>query len=93
MENISEHSFERFEIFKNNAACQEAFNRANKILGLISRNFVFKTIDTIRNLYTTLVHPHLEYGVQFGSPHYRNYLKKLVREREYNEEQPNESPS
>ena len=41
--------------FKFSKQCQEACSKANNILGLISINFGFKTIETIRNLYTTLV--------------------------------------
>ena len=45
--------------------CIAAYNKANRILGLISRNFSYKTKEVIRTLYVSLVRPHLEYCVQF----------------------------
>ena len=54
-----------------------ACNKANRILGLISRNFSYKTIETVRSLYTALVRPHLEFAVQFWSPHYKKDIAKI----------------
>ena len=55
---------------KVSSQCMAAYNKANRILGLISRNFSYKTIEIIRTLYVSLVRPHLEYCVQFWSPHF-----------------------
>ena len=45
--------------------CVEAANKANKVLGFISRTFDYKSKDVILPLYKSLVRPHLEYAVQF----------------------------
>ncbi len=42
--------------------CVNAANKANKILGFIKRNFLYKNKDVILPLYTSLVRPH---SVQF----------------------------
>ena len=44
---------------------------ANRVLGLIARNFRYKNKELIHPLYKSLVHPHLEHAVQFWSPHLR----------------------
>ncbi len=48
--------------------CVDAANKANKMLGFIKRNFLFKNKDVILPLYTSLVRHHLEYAVHFWSP-------------------------
>ena len=57
----------------------EATNKANKILGFISRTFDYKSKDIILPLYKSLVRPHLEYCVQFWSPAYRKDIEALER--------------
>ena len=37
-------------------------NTANRILGLIKRTFTYLDEEIMRQLYTALVRPHLEYG-------------------------------
>lgn len=59
--------------------CNIAYNKANKILGMVSRNFSYKTKETVKLLYTSMVRPHLEYAVQFWSPHYQKDIEKLER--------------
>ncbi len=54
--------------FKFSQQCKDAAGKANRILALISF-FFFKNNDIISALYTSLVRPHLEYAVQFLSPH------------------------
>ncbi len=44
--------------------CKDAAGKANRMLGFINRNISFKTKDVILPLYTSLVRPHLEYGLQ-----------------------------
>ena len=44
--------------------CIEAVKKANKMLGLIKRNFQDKSKDTVMPLYKSLVRPHLEYCCQ-----------------------------
>ncbi len=57
--------------------CSAASRKANTILGFIARNFDCKTPEVITRLYTSLVRPHLEYAVQFWSPHYVKDINKL----------------
>ncbi len=47
------------------------------MLGFINRNFSFKNKDIIVPLYISLVRPHLEYAVQFWSPHHTKDITKL----------------
>ena len=58
---------------------QASFNKANRVLGFIARNFTFKSKEIIIPLYLSLVRPHLEYAVQFWSPHLRKDIVKLER--------------
>ncbi len=57
--------------------CKEAADKANRMLGFIKRNFSFKNKDIILPLYNRLVRPHLEYAVQFWSPHLAKDIAKL----------------
>ena len=57
--------------------CKEAAAKANRMLGFIKRNFTFKSKDIILPLYISLVRPHLEYAVQFWSPHHEKDIAKL----------------
>lgn len=40
----------------------KAISKANQILGLIRRTFMYMDISIMRQLFTSLVRPHLEYG-------------------------------
>jgi hypothetical protein len=42
---------------------------ANRILGMISRTFTYKSADIVVLLYKSLVRPHLDYCVQTWRPH------------------------
>ena len=45
-------------------------SKSRKILGLLFRRFYrFSSIDTIRQLYISLVRPHLEYACHVWAPH------------------------
>ena len=39
-----------------------ATSKANKVLGLISREYEYLDAVSLKSLYTSLVRPHLEYG-------------------------------
>ena len=51
--------------------CVKVRNRANRMLGFISRSVSNRTEKVILQLYFMLVRPHLDYTVQFWSPSYR----------------------
>ncbi len=57
--------------------CVDAANKVKRMLGFVKRNFSLKNKDVILLLYTSLVRPHLEYAVQFWSPHYAKDIAKL----------------
>ncbi len=49
--------------------CKEAAGKANRMLGFIKRNFFFKNKDILLPLHNSLFRLHLQYAVQFWSPH------------------------
>ena len=49
-------------------------NKANSMMGLIRRSFIFLNENTFKTLYRAIVRPHLEYGNDVWSPN----LKKDV---------------
>ncbi len=57
--------------------CKEAAGKANRMLGFIKRSFSFKNKDIILPLYNSLVRQHLQYAVQFWSPHLAKDIAKL----------------
>ena len=57
--------------------CISARNKANRILGLISRTVTIRTSEVILRLYLALVRPHLDYAIQFWSLYYRMDIKRL----------------
>ena len=58
-------------------AISSAALKANRILGMIKRNFVDRSSDTIITLYKSLVRPHLEYCSQIWSPHLMKDIKLI----------------
>ncbi len=58
--------------------CKDAMSKADRMLGFINSNFSFNNKDIIRPLYISLVRPHLEYAVQFWSPHHTKNIAKLA---------------
>ena len=54
-------------------------NKANRILGFISRSVSNRSEEVILKLYLALVRPHLDYAVQFWSPYYRKDIDPLER--------------
>ena len=50
--------------------CQQAYNKASRILGLINRTIEYRHRDILLRLYKSLVRPHLEYSISAWSPHY-----------------------
>lgn len=52
-------------------------SRANQILGLVSRTFVYKDLHTMKRLYTALVRPHMEYCVVVWSPRFKKDIDRI----------------
>ncbi len=57
--------------------CKEAACKDTRMLGIITRNFSFKYKNIILPMYIILVRPHLEFAVQFWSPHHAKDIAKL----------------
>ncbi len=57
--------------------CKEAARKTNRMLGFINRKFSFTNKDIILPMYISLVRSHLEYAVQFWSPHHAKDIAKL----------------
>ena len=47
---------------------EAAVSKANRVLGMLKRTFVSRDMDLWRNLYVSLVRPHLEYAIQVWKP-------------------------
>ena len=56
--------------FKFSDHVEHAASKANQILELIRRSFTYLDIPLLKQLYTTLVRPHLEYGNTVWHPHF-----------------------
>ncbi len=50
--------------------CNDAVQKANRMLGLMKINFSFKNKDIALPLHNSFVRPHWEYAMQFWSPHH-----------------------
>jgi ribonuclease P/MRP protein subunit RPP40 len=62
--------------------CQAAYNKANRVLGMIKRFITNKTQDIMLPLYKSLVRPLVEYCTPAWSPHYnkdKELLEKIQR--------------
>ena len=57
--------------------CVKVVKTANKVLGMISRSFQYRTRPVILRLYKALVRPHLEYCVQAWRPHLQKDINLL----------------
>jgi len=51
------------------AQCNEACTKANCMLGLINRTVKYKNVESLTNLYKSLVRPHLDYCSSVWNPH------------------------
>ena len=56
---------------------EKSFKTANRVLGFIARNFMYKNKELILPLYKSLVRPHLEHAVHFLSPNLRRDIDKI----------------
>ena len=62
---------------KQTAQCRAATRKADRVLGFIRRGINDKSKEVVLTLYRNLVRPHLEYCVQFWSPHLRKDIAAI----------------
>ena len=65
--------------FKFSCHCSAVVKKANRMLGFIKSSISSRKKDVILPLYKSLVRPHLEYAVQFWSPHYRSGISCIEK--------------
>jgi ribonuclease P/MRP protein subunit RPP40 len=65
--------------FKAGNQCSNAVKKANRMLGMIKRNFSDRSRRTIVALYKSLVRPHLEYCIQAWRPHLSKDIQLVGR--------------
>ena len=51
--------------------------KANRILGVVRRSFLYLDDKTFLYLYKALIRPHLEFCNQVWSPHLRKHINSL----------------
>ena len=49
--------------------CNEAYSKANRMLGLISRTIKYRNVESLSSLYKSLVRPHLDYCSSVWNPY------------------------
>jgi len=62
--------------------CQQAYNRASRILGLLHRTIQYKNTGILLRFYKSLVRPHVEYCISAWSPYYKKdkiLIEKIQR--------------
>ena len=67
---------------KVSSQCAAAAKKGNRALGMIKRNFAYKSREVVLKLYKSLVRPHLDYEIQAWSPHMekdKTTLEKVQR--------------
>ncbi len=65
--------------FKTSLHCQQAVNRARRILFQLRRGFADLTPEIFRPLYLALLRPILEYGQQASSPYLQRDIALMER--------------
>ena len=49
--------------------CNDAYIKANRMVGLISRTIKYRNVESLTNLYKSLVRPQLDYCSSVWNPH------------------------
>ena len=58
---------------------EKSCKTANRVLGFIARNFKYKNREMMLPLYKSLVRPHLQYAIEFWSPHLQRDIIKIEK--------------
>ena len=58
---------------------EKSCKMANRVLGLIARNFRYRNKELILQLYKFIVRPHHEHAVQFWSPNLKRNINKIEK--------------
>ena len=61
------------------AHIQKSINKANQMVGLIKRTFLFLNKEIFLKLYKAMVRPHLEYGNIIWYPHFKRQSVSIER--------------
>ena len=64
---------------KVSSQCNKVCKTANRILGMISRTFIYKSESILLKLYKSLVRPHLDYCVQAWRPHLQKDIELIEK--------------
>jgi hypothetical protein len=59
--------------------CNKAASSANRMLGMVKRNFICRDREVIIPLYKSIIRPHLDYCVQAWRPHLRKDILRLEK--------------
>ena len=54
-------------------------SKANSLVGMIRRTFVYLDKDMFKKLFTAIVRPHLEYGATVWNPSKKTQIDKIER--------------
>lgn len=63
--------------FSRHIECQ--VNKANRLVGLIRRSFTYMDKDCMKQLFTSLVRPHLEFANVAWSPHLKKHIDTIEK--------------